>query len=134
MVVFKLLDEICYRNNVLKRKTMKNQPNKNQTWQQITFLPNLAEMIDGMLEASEENNENLLDAKERPHSMDDFTVSRLFEVYGKQKEDFWLYDEQLKRWGKSKLTAVQSKEVKRLKEQIVRLKRSVDIIWRLRSF
>ncbi len=62
-----------------------NQPNQNLTWQQITFLPRLAEMIDGMLEAAEENNENLKDAKERPHSMDDFTVSRLFKGMASKK-------------------------------------------------
>ena len=49
--------------------------NKQQlNWQPASFLPKIAEMIDGMLESAEENLENLLQAKNKPHVMDEYTV------------------------------------------------------------
>lgn len=101
-----------------------NQQNIN--WQPISFLPKIAEMIDGMLESAEENYQNLLQAKERPHSMDDYTVGRIFEVYGTQKADFWLYDKQLQKWTKKGASSAQRMEIKRLQSQMVKLKKVVN--------
>ncbi len=95
-------------------------------WQPINFLPKIATMVDGMLESAEENLENLSEAKEKPHVMDDYTVGRMFEVYGTQKADFWMYDEQLDRWQKETLTENQQKEISRLQAQMVKLKKVVD--------
>lgn len=67
---------------------------ENITWQPISFLPQIAEMINGMLDASRETFEPLCQVKVH----DDYTIKRIFEVTGQQVEDEWMYDEQLKIW------------------------------------
>ena len=99
---------------------------QNVNWQPISFLPQIAEMIDGMLESAEENYQNLLKAKEEPHIMDDYTVDRVFEVYGNQKADFWPYDKQLQKWTKKSVTSTQLLEIKRLQNQMIKLKKIVN--------
>ncbi len=102
---------------------MKNQ---NFNWQPVSFIPEIAKMIDGMLDSAQENLVNLEQAKDKPHVMDDYTVGRIFEVYRAQKADFWMYEEQLSRWQKAKLTDRQKVEIKRLQSQMVELKSVVD--------
>jgi len=41
---------------------------------------------------------NAQDAEEhapKPHVLDDYTGGRVFEVFGRQKDDLWLFEEQL---------------------------------------
>jgi hypothetical protein len=66
---------------------------KNTIWQKISFLPQITEMIDGMLDAAKETYEPLRQIKVH----DNFTIKRFFEVTGQQVEDEWMYDDQLKR-------------------------------------
>ena len=81
-------------------------------WQPISFLPQLAPMIDGMLESAEDVCQSLHQAKQRgPHVLDDYTVNRVRDVHGTQLDDVWLYKEQLARWGKKTLNAVQHQEI-----------------------
>ncbi|MBF0230032.1 MAG: hypothetical protein HQK63_10690 [Desulfamplus sp.] len=103
--------------------------NKNKQelhWQPISFLPHIREMIDGMLESAEENLLNFTGIEDRSPVFDDYTVGRMFEVYGNQKRDFWLYDDQLQRWQCTRLNDLQEKEIKRLQVQMVKLKNVVD--------
>lgn len=51
-----------------------------------------------MTDSAEEQLTNLQEAETRPHVLDDATVDRLIRVYTEQKEDLWLYEEQLARW------------------------------------
>lgn len=53
-------------------------------WQPIGKLPVIAYAIDGMLESAEEQYSTLEDARPRPHMLDDYTVSRVVEVYTEQ--------------------------------------------------
>ena len=93
---------------------------ENITWQPISFLPQIAEMIDGMLDASRETFEPLCQVKVH----DDYTIKRIFEVTGQQVEDEWMYDEQLKIWlDISELKAGQRGELHRLQRQMVELKK-----------
>ncbi len=75
---------------------MSQSPTPN--WQPISFLPELASMIDGMLESAEDVYQSLQQAKDRPHVMDDYTVGRVRDVHSTQRNDLWLYEEQLARW------------------------------------
>ena len=43
-------------------------------WQPLSKLPLIASMIDGMLADTEEQYQELLEAKPRPHILDDYTV------------------------------------------------------------
>ncbi len=100
------------------------QSSKQQSpqWQPISMLPTLAQHIDGMLEADLEQYQNLLQAKDKPHVLDDATVDRVIRVFTDQAKDFWLYDEQMARWMAGELTDGQRDEVTRLVDQMKRLR------------
>jgi hypothetical protein len=76
-------------------------------WQPISRLPLIGSMIDGMLQDAEEHYQTLLQASRKPHVLDDYTVGRVFEVFGRQKDDLWLFEEQLARWKRDKLSVGQ---------------------------
>lgn len=97
-------------------------------WQPIDKLPLIAPMIDGMLEAAEEQYPSLQDARSRPYVLDDYTVGRVVEVYTAQRNDLWLYEEQLRRWAALMLSIGQRGEVKRLIGQLGRLRAVIDAI------
>ncbi len=92
-------------------------------WQPIGFLPELAPMIDGMLESAEDVSQSLQQAEGRPPVMDDYTVGRVREVHGTQLNDLWLYEEQLARWSTADPTLTQRQEIDRLTHQLDRLRR-----------
>ena len=93
---------------------------ENITWQPISFLPQISNMIDGMLDAAKETYEPLCQIKVH----DDFTIKRIFEVTGQKVKDEWMYDEQLERWSNlPSLKTVQRNEIQRLQGQMIELKR-----------
>ena len=91
-------------------------------WQPIGRLPLIAHAIDGMLEAAEEQHSLLEQARLRSHLLDDATVARVTAVFTQQSDDLWLYEEQLRRWRDTELTATERGEVERLSGQIERLR------------
>ena len=91
-------------------------------WLKISELPRVAWMIDGMLEAAQEMYPILQAAREKPHVMDDATINRVYDGYGTQLEDLWLYEEQLRRFGKDKTSAEQGREIDRLTSQLMKLR------------
>ncbi len=99
---------------------MAHQPTPN--WQPISFLPNVAEMIDGMLASAEDVYGSLQQAQHRPHVMDDYTIGRVREVHTTQRNDLWLYEEQLAQWQHAEPTPAQSTEIKRLQQQLDQLR------------
>jgi hypothetical protein len=93
---------------------------ENINWQPISFLSQIAIMIDGMLDAAKETYEPLSQIKVH----DDFTIKRIFDVTGQQVDDEWMYDDQLKRWKHSPdLETVQYDEIQRLQWQMLELKK-----------
>ncbi len=88
-------------------------------WKPVSFLPQIKDMINGMLDAAQETYEPLQQIKVH----DDYTIKRIFEVTGEQVKDEWLYDEQLSRWMEDKnLKAAQRAEIQSLQEQMEKLK------------
>ncbi len=85
-------------------------------------------MIDGLLDGAQEQYTTLLEARPTPHVLDDYTVGRLVEVYTKQRDDLWLWDAQLKRWGGEALNVTRRHEVERLQGQMAALHQVVDDI------
>jgi len=84
----------------------------------ISFLSQIATMIDGMLDAAKETYEPLCQITVH----DDFTIKRFFEVTGQQVEDEWMYEEQLARWLHSPdLETGQHDEILRLQGQMLEL-------------
>ena len=97
-------------------------------WQPISRLPLIGSMIDGMLQDAEEHYQTLLQASPKPHVLDDYTVGRVFDVFGRQKDDLWLFEERLARWKRDKLSVGQRDEVDRLTEQVGRCRTVIDSI------
>jgi len=97
-------------------------------WQPIDQLPTIADAIDGMLESAEEQYPLLEQARPRPSMLDDATVGRVIEVYTAQRDDLWLYEEQLRRWRAGTLTTTQRRDVERLTGQLGRLRAVIDTI------
>ena len=81
-----------------------------------------------MLQDAEEYYQTLLQASPKPHVLDDYIVGRVFEVFGTQKDDLWLFEEQLARWKMDKLSVGQRHEVDRLSEQVGRCRTVIDSI------
>ena len=100
-------------------------------WQPISFLPNIAEMIDGMLEAVIENQKLL--GKAEPASLDKATVSRVMRVYTTQRDDLWLYEQQLAVWEEPPPPPAQMLEIDRLKKQLGELKSGLEEILAMKS-
>jgi hypothetical protein len=101
-----------------KRRTMAEQPH----WHPITMLATIARHIDGMVEADQEQLMTLQEARTKPYVLDDDTVSRVKQAFTTQREDFWLFEEQLRRWQAVQLTAKQRAEVTRLGGQMACLR------------
>jgi hypothetical protein len=97
-------------------------------WQPIGRLPLIAHAIDGMLEAAEEQHSLLEQARPRSHLLDDATVARVTAVFTQQSDDLWLYEEQLRRWRDTELTATERGEVERLSGRIERLRTALTEI------
>ncbi len=96
----------------------KNRGNIN--WQPLSFLPQISNMIDGMLDAAKETYEPLRQIKVH----DDFTLKRIFEVTGQQVKDEWMYDKQLEKWSNlPDLKTAQRDEIQRLQGQMIELKK-----------
>jgi len=98
------------------------------TWQPITRLPLIAAAIDGMLSSAEEQYPLLLKARPTPYVLDDATVGRVLQVFTTQRDDLWMYEEQLRRWGAGTLTGAQRQEVTRLTGQLGRLRQVITTI------
>src|SRR5437763_9954255 len=98
------------------------RPQPKPHWQPIEALAMVATHIDGMLQADREQYETLLEAKPKPHVLDDYTVNRVIAAFTTQRNDFGLFDEQLRRWQAGPLTDDQRREVERLVEQMRLLK------------
>jgi hypothetical protein len=75
-------------------------------------------VIDGQLEATEEQHRLLLQA--RPGPLDDVTVERVVRVFTEQVDLLGVNQEQLDRWRTGPLTAAQRREVERLGRQVAR--------------
>lgn len=90
-------------------------------WQPITRLPLIGGMIDGMLRDAKEHYATLQEARPRPHVLDDVTVGRVIAVFTEQRDDLWLYEEQVRRWATETLAPTQRREVERLGGQLKRL-------------
>jgi hypothetical protein len=97
--------------------------NRTPQWHSITKLPLIAHHIDGMLAADTEQYQTLQKARSQPHILDDHTVNRVIQVFTDQQKDFWVFDEQLKRWkAEPQLTEPQRREIERTIGQMKRLR------------
>ena len=104
------------------KKKKKGKYKETPNWQPISALPTIAYIIDGMLHDSQEQYSTLLEARSKPHVLDDEIVDNIFRVYNTQLEDASLFEKQLSRWKKEDLTSSQRQEVQRLTGQLEKLR------------
>ena len=98
------------------------------TWQPLSRLGLIAALIDEGLRGSREQYALLLEAKHRPHVLDDETIERTVAVYTDARADVDLYDAQLRRWASQHPSPGQRREIDRLSLQLADLHEAVDNI------
>lgn len=91
-------------------------------WQPISMLPTFTFMVDGMLEESLVQLDNMRKVVDKPHVLDDATLNRVFELYNNQLDDQQFFDEQFSRWQQGQLSDAEAKKIKRLVKQSATLK------------
>ena len=84
------------------------------SWQPIGVLPTIASLIDGGLRDGREHYATLLAARPKPYVLDDATIERTKRVNREGLEWCDVYDRQLSRWRRQRLTGVQQREIDRL--------------------
>jgi hypothetical protein len=91
-------------------------------WHPISMLPTFTFMVDGMLEESLVQLNNMRGVLDKPHVLDDATLNRVFDLYDKQLDDQRYFVEQFSRWKQGHLSNAEAKEVDRLIKQSATLK------------
>ncbi|MGI8413875.1 MAG: hypothetical protein ACR2QA_15570 [Solirubrobacteraceae bacterium] len=84
------------------------------SWQPIGGLPVIASLIDGGLRDGREHHATLLEARPKPYVLDDATIARTKRVNGEGLEWCGVYEDQLRRWRRQRLTDAQRREIDRL--------------------
>ncbi|MEQ8190254.1 MAG: hypothetical protein ABRQ39_19965 [Candidatus Eremiobacterota bacterium] len=92
------------------------------------MLPTIASIIDGEVENFEDLYKNLGEARKKPHVMDDMLMDQAINNHRKYLEGAWVYDEQIARWKKEKLTKEQSQEIERLTGQMIKYRKMCEEI------
>ena len=118
------LDKLVARHCKPGDDTAQNQEMGDQQiqWQPISMLPTFTFMVDGMLEESLVQLDNIRKAVDKPHVLDDATLNRVFDLYDKQLDDQRFFVEQFFRWKQGNLSDAERKEVDRLTKQSATLK------------
>ncbi len=111
-------------------KSKKNKIN----WQPISKLALFASHIDGRRENSEDQYRTLMEAKDKPHVLDDALVVRVIRLYQTQLQDIKLEEKQLERWLKLQLSDEQKQEIDRLNEGLNKTKATGEAILKLADY
>jgi hypothetical protein len=103
-------------------------PDPQPTWQPISRLSLIAEMITGMADEAVTQLDNLCQAEGRPGALDNATVNWVMRVYSQQQDDLWLYEEQLRRWQTGQLTSTQCTQIVGLTDRLAGLRTNIAAI------
>lgn len=96
-------------------------PQPMPNWQPLSMLPMMAEMVSGTLDEVNTQLQSLRAAQEKPHVLDDHTISRVLKVYGEQQDFLWVYEGQLERWQKETLSGVQRQQIEQMAATLAQL-------------
>lgn len=97
----------------------KEDPRGEPRWNPITRLDEIALAVDSQIDALFDMYENLYESRDTPYMLDDALIDRAIELYTEVLDDAWVFEEQLERWSREKLTKAQKSEVERLTEQMM---------------
>jgi hypothetical protein len=78
------------------------------------MLPTIASLIDEGMRDAREHYATLLEARPRPHGLDDATIARTKRVNREGLDWCGVYDRQLVRWQEQRLSGAQRREIARL--------------------
>ena len=106
------------RKKKKKKKRSHSHKSRKPIFRPISFMPELASVIDGMADDSKEQLENFEEARLKPHVMDDKTINRALKLFRERLELLFLDSEQLYRWKNQPITDEQRREVERLIERV----------------
>ena len=81
---------------------------KQIKWQPTSMISVFLEMINEMLESAEMQFQQLKQAKDKPHVLDDEIISRILKSYGEQNELVPVYLQQCHRWKEEELNEKQT--------------------------
>jgi|GEM_PF-802300 len=98
------------------------------TWQPLSRLRLVGSVIDEGVADAKTQYRLLLEAKHVPRVLDDHTVERTVEVYGETRDNLWVFEEQMQRWGAKTLTIAQRREIDRLALQLITFRETVESI------
>ena len=87
-------------------------------WQPLSALAQIARDIDEQFANTREQYDTLLDARDRPHVLDDAIVTRFIRLITDELEFLPVYREQLARWYKVRPNSMQFLELDRLTHQL----------------
>jgi len=107
---------------------MSKKHREEPRWQPVSMIGTIASIIDGEVNNFEDLYRPLCEARKKPHVMDDITLDRAINNHRKYLEEAWVYDEQLVRWKKEKLTEKQSCEIERMTGQMVKYRKICEDI------
>jgi len=107
---------------------MNSKPEPN--WHPIESLSMIANLIDGQLADVKEQYATLLEARSKPHVLNDAIVERTIKVYTEQLDFTWVFEKQLSKWkNEERLIPDQQTEIDRLLDQMKILNKVlVDIL------
>ncbi len=101
------LPERSRRGSCIKMNFMKRE----QTWYPIEKIALFESTVADGIAATEENYATFLEAKNKPHVLDDSIIDRAIRLYRRTVEDVGYIDQQNTRWRKGTLTASQQDRV-----------------------
>jgi len=93
---------------------MAEQQSPTPNFYPISALPMIGSLIDGQVGDNAAQYKNLKQARGKPHVLDDELLERTEASYREQLGFHWVFEEQLSRWTRERLTASQQREVTRL--------------------
>lgn len=91
-----------------------NSSKSDQNWYPIEQLPMFTKMIEDSIIDTEENYATFLEAKSKPHVLDDLLIDRAIKNYTEQITYINCCDKQLERWKKDTLTKNQIEKINEL--------------------
>ena len=89
-------------------------------WQPLSALPKVSRDVDEQFTNTREQYEQLLQARDQPHLLDDALVARVMRLVTEELEFLPVYREQLARWYQSQPTPGQFMELDRMTHQLDR--------------
>lgn len=92
-------------------------------WKPIEYLHIYLGLFREIYASNKEQYRTLSEARHQPHLLDDHTIQRVIKIYSEQKEEHWVWEEQVKRWSQLNLNVLQREIIKNLLDDLDEIKK-----------